>query len=347
MSVRRLLAVTLAAASCGLAAALPGTVGAAPAYAGTVTTAHPGDNLQDLMFALRPGDVLKLAPGTYNVGTIRVAEHRGTSGAPITVTAADPSNRPLIVGTIRLLDADYWRVSKLRVKAGVMGAEALWIAGGTGWIVSDNEFFDSRVTGGYSNVTIASSTKSSPRGFRFAYNCVHNAGKTTRPNQDHNIYVNFAGNSSTGGMLDHNLIFDHPNGVGVKLGNGGQIGALGPWGVKVENNTIIEGGRQILLHGNVRNNTIKGNLLGSSRAGFSKSPQTTIVYVNKVTTKSNRMEKNYMFRASMSVFDLDKSLVLGTGSKLSGFPSLSGVGSCAAYKTPAWFAYGRYGNGRY
>ena len=132
------------------------------------------------------------------------------------------------------------------------------MGGGRGWLVAGGEFFGGRATGAYANVAIGSGNYSQPQGFRFTANCVHGAGRTKRENQDHNIYVNFIGSSGTSGSIDRNVIFDHPNGAGVKLGAGGQPGARGPWNVRVTNNTISNGGRQVLLHGNVRGNVDPG-----------------------------------------------------------------------------------------
>lgn len=346
MSSRRLLLTASVGALAVVAAVAPGPLPSSPAHAASVATIGPSHNLQTYLSALYPGDVLRLMPGVYNVGEVRVQARRGTPTMPITVTAVDPANPPMIMGSLKFFAADYWRISRLRVKSTVPGKEALWMAGGTGWTVSYNEFWGARDTGAYANVTIGGNATGSPRGFRFSANCVHDAAQTTRGNTDHNIYVNFPGNSSTGGQIDHNIIWGHGRGVGIKLGNGGAIGALGPWGVMVQANTVTEGGRQILLHGNVRNNTIRGNLLGISRAPFQKSPKTTITYVNKVTTRTNRFERNYMWAASMGWYDPEGRLIV-SANKLGAAPAMTGGVGCAGFKTTGTFAYGRWGTGRY
>lgn len=335
-----------------LAAAIGGTVtgAASPAAAtGTTVYAHPGDNLGNLFRALTPGQTLRITSGTYNSGDIWVPSgHGGTSAAPIKVAAADPANPPLIKGAIILWDPHYWILQQLRVQATVAEKGALTIAGGVGWRVSGSEFFGARNTGSYGNVAISTGHSGPPRGFWFAGNCVHGAANTTRVNTDHNIYVNFGGNSSSSGQIYRNIIFDHPNGVGIKLGNGGTAGALGPWGVQVLYNTIGKGGRQILLHGNVRNNLLQGNLLAYSTEPFRTNPKTTAIYANMVTTTTNRYGHNYVYGASMVLFDSNKVMTSLGDNSLRVNPVFNGT-TCSTWRaqaTPA-LPYGRYGTARY
>ena len=307
-----------------------------------------GSTLAGRMQQLRPGDTLVLKAGVYDAGYTRPNVVSGTAAAPITVMADQPA-KTLIKGQLKLWDASYWNLRGLRIQATIRGAEALFVGGGTGWTVSGGEFFGGRATGAYTNVGISNGAAGSPSRFRFTANCVHGAGRTTRENQDHNIYVNFRGSPSTGGSIDRNLVFDHPNGAGIKLGFGGEPNARGPWGVRVVNNTFAHGGRQILLHGDVRGNVIQGNLLAYSTKRFQKLPKTTAIYANMIQTKTNRYRYNYVHAASMVLWDPNKAMVGGAGNGLRPSPVFDRVGTCAGYQAESAAArpYGRYGTARY
>jgi hypothetical protein len=298
--------------------------------------------------ALRPGDTLVLGPGVYNAGYTRPNVWSGTSHSPIVVTASNPG-RTLIKGQLKLWDASYWQLRNLRIQATVKGSEALYMGGGRGWLVAGGEFFGGRATGAYANVAIGAGNYSQPQAFRFTANCVHGAGRTARENQDHNIYVNFPGSSGTSGSIDHNVIFDHPNGVGIKIGAGGEPNARGPWNVRVTSNTVSNGGRQILLHGNVRGNVIQGNLLAFSTKNFQKLAKTTAIYANMLTTRTNRINNNYVYASSFVAWDPDHKLVNAGDNRLRGNPVFKGMGTCGAYQQTAGpaLAYGRYGNARF
>ena len=298
--------------------------------------------------ALRPGDTLVLGPGVYNVGYTRPNVWSGTAQRPIVIRTSNPG-RTLIKGQLKLWDANYWQLRNIRIQATVKGSEALYMGGGRGWVVAGGEFFGGRATGAYANVAIGSGNYSQPAAFRFTANCVHGAGRTARENQDHNIYVNFLGSRGTSGSIDHNVIFDHPNGAGVKLGAGGQPNARGPWNVRVTSNTVSNGGRQILMHGNIRGNVVQGNLLAFSTKHFQKLPKTTAIYANMLTTKTNRIAHNYVYASDFVAFDPDKRLVNAGDNRKRGNPVFNGMGTCGVYKAKAGSAqaYGRYGNGRF
>jgi hypothetical protein len=346
-------ALGVVAAAAGM---LAGPVAPAQA-AGRVITISPSDvtygpvgarSLAGRLQALRAGDTLVLGPGVYNVGVTRPNVWSGTAQRPIVIRASHPS-RTLIKGQLKLWDANYWQLRNIRIQATVKGSEALYMGGGRGWLVAGGEFFGGRATGAYANVAIGSGNFSQPTAFRFTANCVHGAGRTARENQDHNIYVNFAGSTRTRGSIDHNVIFDHPNGTGIKLGAGGQPGARGPWNVRVASNTVSNGGRQILLHGNVRGNVVTGNLLAFSTKHFQKLPKTTAIYANMLTTRTNRIAHNYVYASDFVAWDPDKRLVNAGDNRKRGNPVFNGMGTCGVYQAKAGpaKAYGRYGHGRF
>jgi hypothetical protein len=329
---------------------------ARPAAVGPrVITAHAGDNLKALLQSLYPGDTLRLAPGAiFNTGYLSLyggavgGIRLGSSAAPITVTSADPSNPARIVGGLMLTRANYWRLSGLQFVATATGKSALYMSGGVGWSVTNSEFWGADRTGSYANVAIGgTATYGSPSRFVFAGNCLHNAGQTSRSNTDQNLYVSFAGSSGTSGGIARNIIWGSPNGSAIKLGNGGSTGELGPWNVAITNNTLISNGRQLMITGNVRNNLIRSNLFVNATAGFTRSPQTTQIYVNGRVGGGNYVDHNYGFGASMFAFDPAHSVRYGknyqSNSRASN-PAFSSGWRCTAWRPtnrPVTL-YGRY-----
>ena len=114
--------LTTPARRLGVALALGGVAVA------SLTTVGPGADLRAAMIALKPGDTLALLPGTYASGmvspppvSLAIGADRkmsvGTPTQPITVRAADPAARPLILGEIKLWGPSYWVLDGLRVQA--------------------------------------------------------------------------------------------------------------------------------------------------------------------------------------------------------------------------------------
>ncbi len=306
----------------------------------------PGDDLQLAMSNLRAGDTLELQSGVYRTGLIRPVVHPGTATRPITIKAADPAHTPLILGEMLLTNADYWYVSGLRLQAVDHARASLAMWGGSHWKINNSEMFGARQTTSLANVVIRNSPAGPPRGFVFSGNCVHDAA-IADPGMDHNMYVQFQGNNSAGGIIERNIIFGHPQGSGIKLGDGGVYAAPGPWHVMVRYNTIGRGGRQILLHGDVRNNSIRSNLFVYSTMPFTRSPKTTAMYMHDIVGRNNAYSNNYIFRASMVAFDPKKTVADLGGNGLRPDPLLTGLSSCVGWRThlAAAAAYGRYGTG--
>ncbi len=354
---RVLTAAVLACAAPLVALAAPGSplVERAHAAGGRVVTVQPGitgARLTQVLSSLQAGDTLQLAPGTYRTGmvlpnpptmAVQTKLHVGRPGAPITVRAADPARRPLIMGELKLWGASYWVLDGLRVQAVDKDRDALFIGGGRGWVVRNSEFFGGKQTGAYSNVSIASDLYGSgaPKGFAFVNNCVHDAAQTNRGTTDHNIYVSFAGEPGSGGLISRNVIFNHPRGVGIKLGNGGLLGARGPYGVTVSYNTIARGGRQVFLHADVGNNVITKNILAQSTQTFASLAKTTTTYFSHVEGTGNRFVSNYASGASM--FSFGANVSVSADNALRREPGFTSVG-CTGFKTtnPAAAGFGRY-----
>ncbi|MEJ5866198.1 hypothetical protein WDV85_00420 [Pseudokineococcus sp. 5B2Z-1] len=297
---RRAIVAVLAAA----AAVAPIAPASAEEAASPQTyTAGAGDDMRRAFEQLRPGDTLLLEPGTYEIGYIRPVLARGTPSAPITVKPQVWGSPPVLVGGIELRSPDFWSLERLRVRAAADRAPALHLRGGSGWRVTAGEFWGARDTQAYANVAIDGSG-GYPRRFTFAQNCVHDAATTTRSKTDHNIYVKFRGAPGSGGVISQNTVLGHPNGAGIKLGDGGDPGAPGPWGVQVVRNTIVDGGRQVLMSHDVRGNSVTGNLLGLSREPFTATDRrTTGLYALMVGGSGNTVGNNYVFGADMALRD--------------------------------------------
>lgn len=354
-------ALVLTAGAVGTAAPAQAVLGYCSAdHVGAVVSVQPGVDLQAAISSLCPGDTLSLAPGTYSTGYLRfypgtlgpTGIRVGTPTRPITINAADPSQPPLLRGGLQFTGAHYWRLANLRVEATGRGNSALYMNGGVGWSVRFSEFYGARTTGSYANVVIAGSG-GQPRGFEFRGNQVHDAAISGRADAtDHNVYVNFAGAAGSGGLITRNTIWGHPNGAGIKLGNGGGFNALGPWGVTVSLNTIASGGRQILLHGRVGYNVIYGNLFMNATQRFNANPRTTQIYVHDVTGRGNVFHHNYSYAATMFSYDPKHAARYGLGNvhrnTAAYNPMLRTTGAAVLVPAnPAAFPYGATGTGRW
>ncbi len=328
-------------------AVLGGLLGAGvgPASAATVTVVHPGANLITAISALRAGDTLQLAAGTYSQAYMRITMAAGTAAAPITVTAQDPAHPPLILGGLELYSPTYVAIRHLRIQGTFAGLAGLNMVGGTGWIVDSTEVWGAQQTLSLANVVIGGSG-GYPRNFTFSQNCVHDAANSTNPDQvDHNVYVTFPGSTTTSGTITRNIMWDAPHGENIKIGNGGLDGALGAWNVRVSNNTLVTGGRQLLLHANVRNTTVIGNLFYDATQGFVASPKTTQVYIHDVIGTGNTFSYNYSAAATMFIYDPKSVVTLGVGNVTGANPAFTGVNTCAGWKQTlaAALPYGRWG----
>lgn len=86
-------------------------------------------DIEGLFTAMRnakPGDVIRVAPGTYDYTVYQGAQKidtkaAGTEAAPIRLTAADPENPPVLTGTnpgngyVLHIQGDYWIIENLRL----------------------------------------------------------------------------------------------------------------------------------------------------------------------------------------------------------------------------------------
>lgn len=164
-------------------------------------------NIEELFQAMRnarPGDVIRAASGTYDYTTYQGAQKidtsaEGTEDAPITLTAADPENPPVITGTstengyVIQITGDYWILDNLKIttsQKGIVldnsnhsaiqncevyntGSEAIALRDGSSYcIVKDSYIHDTGLTTpGYGEGVYIGSAKSTTG---FDYQCDYN-----------------------------------------------------------------------------------------------------------------------------------------------------------------------------
>ncbi len=99
---------------------------------GRVVSVSTIDALFNAMRNALPGDVISVAPGTYDYTVYQGAQKidtsaEGTADAPITVTAADPENPPILTGTstengyVIQIKGDYWILENLVITTSQKG----------------------------------------------------------------------------------------------------------------------------------------------------------------------------------------------------------------------------------
>ena len=100
----------------------------------------------------------------------------------------------------------------------------------------------------------------------------------------------------------------------------------------------------MLLHGDVRGNTVARNILATSTQRFSGADKTTSVYLNNVVGGGNTFVNNYA--TSSTMFSWGKTARIGVDNAVRTNPRFAGVG-CGGFR-PTFAkasAYGRYGSG--
>lgn len=268
---------------------------------------------------LRPGDVLTIAPGTYDIGTVTVREIEGEPDRPIVVTALDPDEPPEIVGALRIHDSDHFTLSHLQFVASQDRLPALAVQCGIGWEVSDSTIRGASDSTAMSNLNISgyqepppppqipATCPDEPRDFKVIGNCIRDpytdpeledhpdpAVKRTRGFY-HNIYVSFEGSDATGGIIEGNRIQGSLNGAGIKLGNGATH-ERGPRNVVVRGNAFVDVRNLVVLSEDVRDNEITGNL-GIDVVGPTNAGDDVGVYVSRVREASNVVADNTLWGA--------------------------------------------------
>jgi hypothetical protein len=212
---------------------------------------------------LRPGDELLVRGGTYRERVRDLSLRAGTPEARITVRAF-PGEEPVLAGLLWLDRPSYWTFSDLHVtwddegKAGRKD-HMVKITDGVGWRVERSELSNAK---SFAALLVASSRSGEPSDWAITGNCVHGTRKANGTNQDHLLYLN-PGLSAGPGTVSGNLLYDAPNGAGLKLG-GSDDDEGGAAGVTVERNTVWGAAQSILVSWQSEDNVLADNLLGGT-----------------------------------------------------------------------------------
>ena len=156
-----------------------------------------------------PGSTLYLRGGTY-VENVKFSVAKGTATSPIHM-AAYTGERPVIQGLLWLNGANYWTLDGINVTWNSSNSSAdhmVKMTGGSNWSIRNCEFWGAHsfaallISGGATNVYVG-------------YSTLHDTYKSNSTNQDHLIYAN----QVNGGVFEHNLFYNSPNGRGIKVGS--------------------------------------------------------------------------------------------------------------------------------
>jgi hypothetical protein len=241
--------------------------------------AAPCGSLGLKLRALAANTVLKLQPGTYDIGKMRVDNIAGTAAQRITIQAADPSRPPLLRGWLSLWGAHYVTLDHMQFEAtettsnngGPAGGLAMTC--GYGWTVTNSKFFGANNTGSFWNFGINGTAVSNPAGcvdeprnFLISGNTFTDPYVTPNdPSQSvyNHLYAFFEGTPGTSGVISRNVFVGAHNGAAIKLGTSSANAAQN---VRVEFNTFYDSMRAILLE-EVKGTVVCGNLTDKIAGG--------------------------------------------------------------------------------
>jgi len=222
------------------------------------TEAAPWRTIGHALPALTAGDTLVVHGGTY-VEHVAAVLHAGTASAPIVVRAAS-GERPIVKGLLWLSGPTWWTFDGLSVTwdpaTDTASQHMVKLTGGSNWT-----FKNAEVWGAHSYAAILVSQN--PSNWRITANCVHDTSPSNLVNQDHNIYVN-SGLSAGPGSIDHNVLFNAPNGRNVKLGGPSISDTNGTQNVSISYNTLYNASQNVGISGSSRNNTVDHNIIDKS-----------------------------------------------------------------------------------
>jgi hypothetical protein len=233
------------------------------------SASDPLRNIQTAVRVAHPGDVIVVRAGNYKeeVGWSAV---KGTASRPI-VMQAYPGEKVYLDGTLILHSPSYWTIQGFRFVYDKAiqgtGQAIVYLSGGQHWIFENNEV---RGSPGYANVIIQSDTATSssvaaltaaaPKDYLVYGNCIHdNVGVNQA--LDHNIYLTGT-IYQTGGVIEHNLLFDAPRGSNIKAAASGTgYTRLSPANVNIEYNTMLDAASGVTVGLDARGLKIEHNLI--------------------------------------------------------------------------------------
>lgn len=230
------------------------------------TRSEPFRTITYAVQRLRPGDTLFVRGGTYEeqVRTPVIAPGRPTER--ITVTAYG-KERPVIKGLLWLRAPDWWVIDGINVtwsSRNESDEHMVKLIDGVGWDLVNSEIWGARSSAA---LLVAGTVTGEPSRWRVADNCIHHTYETHGTNEDQLIYAN-TGLTAGAGTIERNLLFEAPNGMGVKLG-GPDPDKGGAANVTVRFNTVYDTSQNVMVSWRSRDNTLVGNLLGRVGPNYS------------------------------------------------------------------------------
>ena len=216
---------------------------------------------------VRPGETLLVHAGTYRERITDVVLREGRADAPIRVRPRG-DGAVTIQGLLWLRRPSYWSIDGLRVvwdEDNEADEHMVKITGGEHWSVTGLEAAGAK---SYAGVLVVEDPRrpEHPAHWRLAGSCVHDTASANGRNEDQLVYVN-TGLESGPGLVEGNLLFNAPNGAGVKLG-GPDPDAGGAAGITVRFNTIVETEQSVMLAWRSTGNLIERNLFVGTGDGY-------------------------------------------------------------------------------
>lgn len=242
------------------------------------TSANPLQTVQLAMRIARPGDVIVIRGGTYAeaigwgiaVGTaskpIIMQAHPGES---VTVAGQLTLAGPAVSGT--LVGPDYWKIRGIRFVTHpsiTVNQAIVTISGGTGWTFENNSITGST---GVANLLVVNKAPESsspsqrlagaPKTYLIRGNCITNNRGSGPHGQYHNIYM-MPSTSSTGGVIEYNLLAGAPRGANIKIAaaNTSQTWRS-PANLAITDNTLLDAASGITVGLSTRDIDISRNLI--------------------------------------------------------------------------------------
>jgi hypothetical protein len=247
-----------------------------------------------------------------------------------------PGEHPVLRGQLWIGDPSYWTVSGLRVEWGPTNPDEplVRLYGGTGWRLTRSEIWGSRSTSG---LQVDDGPRNNLGRWLVKGNCIHDTFPTDGLNQDHNLYVgDMSSSPHPRGVISHNILFNAPNGRGVKLGPGGTSG--GAVNVQVRFNTIYNSSQNVSLSRDTRKVVIERNILVRARESN--------ITAFRLSGSDNVARQNIGDGAPRFLVKAGPpgGLIDGGGNLRSLDPRFDSLG-CAGFRTKRFKAYGARSRG--
>lgn len=302
------------------------------------TEDSPWRTIEHGLTQLRPGETLYVRGGTYveNIRGPRIRE--GRPDARITV-AAYPGERPVIQGLLWLTRPSHWTLDGINVTWHPDNddrSHMVKLTRGVGWVFENAEVWGARSLAG---ILVYGYGDGEPSDWAIRGNCIHDVWSPDHSaNKDHNLYIN-TGVTAGAGLVEHNLLFDAPNGQNVKLGygGGGQPGD-GTSNVIVRYNTMATSLRPLLVADESSNNVIERNIIVEGSENYA-------IRAYELSGTNNVFRDNVFGSFDYLQFgDPGYELLTdGGGNLLQHDPALDGIG-CDRMRPgdPTSQSYGRY-----